>query len=359
MATTTPLRSGTKATPQAVFAACDQLRDEIGEFKNEEVLAITGGGLGTVSRLVKLYRQHEHIVAANEALDADATINLVQALDQLLKQQLRRSQQATDDFMSGAGREIGELADSLEQQEGRNTALVEENDQLRARLKDLETQRAHLEVALADSKRELADRKAQLTLKTHELTHTQEVHAAKLEQLHSEHQTALTSALETQRKAMNDEQRETLAARQAEHDEARQQLLARLDRAQAEKSQALAARDDTIVELREELHARDQRLTQVELAQQRAQAQAEARIAGLETLIEEKQQSLEATQRSHKQLQTTLQQQLATNTDAVTEQLTSVSSAADSVHETLSDIATLLQELHQSARNIQRPGDTD
>lgn len=103
MATTSPLRSGTKATPQAVFAACDQLRDEIGEFKNEEVLAITGGGLGTVSRLVKLYRQHEHIVAANEALDADVTINLVQALDQLLKQQVRRSQQATDEFMTGAG----------------------------------------------------------------------------------------------------------------------------------------------------------------------------------------------------------------------------------------------------------------
>lgn|GEM_PF-6243960 len=62
------------------------------------MLAITGGGLGTVSRLVKLYRQHEHIVAANEALDAEVTINLVQALDQLLKQQLQRSQQSALDI---------------------------------------------------------------------------------------------------------------------------------------------------------------------------------------------------------------------------------------------------------------------
>ena len=52
-----PIRSGTKATPQAVFAACDRLRAEIGDFRNEDVLAITGGGMGPVSRLVRLYNQ--------------------------------------------------------------------------------------------------------------------------------------------------------------------------------------------------------------------------------------------------------------------------------------------------------------
>jgi DNA repair exonuclease SbcCD ATPase subunit len=355
MASVSPIHSGTKATPQNVFAACRQLRTEQGEFRNEEVLAITGGGSGTVTRLVKLYRQHEHIVTANEALDAEVTITLVQALDQLLKQQLQRSQQATDDFMSGAGVEIAELSNALEQQEARNAALVNENDALRERVLALEAKQAKSELSLADTKRELAERDAQLTLKARELQHAQDVHTAKLEQLNCQHQTALAQALEEQRKAINEEHQQAVEGLKAEHQSSLTDANAQLDRLRVEKAQVIDAKEDLMAEMNAQRHDYDRKLTESQLALERVEAQAQERISGLESMIDEKQQAIDAVQRTHKQLQDTLRQQQSSNTDAVIEQLTTVSNATDSVNETLSELSNLLRDIQKAATETKLP----
>ena len=342
--TVTPIRAGTKASPEAVFAACDKLRAEKGEFRNEDVLAITGGGLGTVARLVKMYRANEKIIAANDALDAEVTVSLVHALDRLLKQQIGRSQAAVDDFMRGAGIELADLSETLED---RDRALAEgrkEIEQLRDQLRERENENTRLKTSFEDKQRELADTRSKLELSSEELRSVQASHAAKLEQVASHHQHELTMALEAQRKAMEQEKRDALEQQERTLRQQHERTLAESDIARA-KIQASADH------LQEELSASRDRehTTALQLKEALAENRAhQAQLARQEIIIEENRDSLVGAQQAQRDLINAVKHQLTANTDDVEARLRSLVAATESVTGALADVQQLLNEIQKS-----------
>lgn len=349
----TPIRAGTKASPEAVFAACDKLRAEKGEIRNEDVLAITGGGLGTVGRLVKMYRAHEKIIAANDALDAEVTVSLVQALDRLLKQQINRSQAAVEDFMHGAGMELTDLSETLEDRERALGEARKESEQLRDQLRERETENTRLKANLEDKQRELAETRSKLDLAGEELKSVQASHAAKLEQVASHHQHELTLALEAQRKAMEQEKREALEQQEKTLRQQHERTLAEADTARA-KVQASADR------LQEELAAVRDREHTVALQLKEAQAENrahQAQLARQEAIIEENRDALAGAQQAQRDLVDAVKQQLAANTDDVETRLRSLVTATDSVTGALADVQQLLSEIQKSMADKPRSPD--
>ena len=165
------IRAGAKATPETVFPVCDALQASQGSFRADEVLAQTGGGMSTVNRLVKLWRAHEKIIKANEALDANVTISLVQALDQLLKQQVERSNAAVEEFLATGGTELANVSHALEESEALVGALKDERRQLQGELRTQADTIARLTAQLAERDRDLADARSQVTLKSDEIRH--------------------------------------------------------------------------------------------------------------------------------------------------------------------------------------------
>lgn len=338
------LRAGTKATPTAVFDACDQLLAKGKDIRNEDVLSITGGGLGTVGRLVKLFKRHQPIIAANDALDAEATISLVQALDELLGAQVSRSKLAVDDFLNGAGTEIAELSDALEESETDNQKLKEDNETLRARLRGLEDDKTRLGAELDENRRTIAEHVSKLSITTNELASTHAAHAIKLEQLNLLHQNAIATSLESQRIAMNDEHTEATKKLTAE-------LQALCDTANARTRTALSDGSEAqtqIAKLETELAAAAR-------SAKAAERSADERVQTLELLIDEKHAAIDHAQRANRELLSTMTSQVEANGDAITEQLISVSSAAESVNAALVDISSLLTDIQQSAESINKP----
>lgn len=92
----TNTRANTKATPEAVFEACATLAITKSGYRNEDVLAITGGGMSVVSRLVRIYKENQAVIEACDELDASTAINLVQATNALLANYKAKSRAALD-----------------------------------------------------------------------------------------------------------------------------------------------------------------------------------------------------------------------------------------------------------------------
>lgn len=348
-------RAGAKATPETVFPVCDALQASQGSFRADEVLARTGGGMGTVNRLVKLWRAHEKIIKANEALDANVTISLVQALDQLLKQQVERSNAAVEEFLATGGTELAQVSHALEETEALVIALKEERQQQQQELRSQADANARLTAQLAERDRELADARSQVTLKTDEIRHLQASHSAKLEQLASQHQTELARALEAQRKAMVDEHAHALDALNERHRQAADAIQARADKVlavQVEKTQAMEAQVREIQEREQQARNAAQKLEQTLRAEVHSAAE---RSAELEALVAEKQSALNALQHQQRELMNELRQDLAGQSDTVQAQLAGVARTAEQATTVLADLSTMLSTLRTQAERPANP----
>lgn len=348
--TVTPIRAGTKALPAKVFEACDQLSETKGDFRNEDVLAITGGGMATVSRLVKTWRQHQHIIEANDALSAEATITLVEMLDKLVQQQISRSKAAVDDFLAGAAEEITNLSQALEARQSELESSKNEARELREELRERDEQLIQSRTRLADRDRELSEANTRADLITSELKQTQSSHAAKLEQLSSQHQHQLAQALEAQRRSMDAERLDALAKQESAWKD-------RLDEARAETAKAenkVEALQSVLHETKESAHQEKLRARELEGEISALKRVHQEQMDKQQTLVEEKHQSLITAQAAQRQLTQAIEQQLASHNDEFEDHLRSLAGAASGVTTALSEIDALLKDIREAAKAIRK-----
>lgn len=340
-----PIRSGTKATPEAVFQACEHLRETQGEFRNEDVVAITGGGLGTVGRLVTIFRKHEKITAANDALDAEVTITLVQSLDKLLSSQIQRSKSAVEEFLQGGGVELAALSDTVEEQ----SIKLKERDatiaELRQQLRDSEKSNAQLQTTVDEKTRTLAERDSQLTIKSNEVDHLYKEHASRVEQLNSSHQHQLTMALERQRKAIQSESGKQLVALAEKHTDD----LALVERKYldqlTEKDQRIEQLDTTVADLIEATHVLKSQLQKSELTAENQNTRYTARTEDLTALVESKQTALDEAQKTSQSLVDQIGEQLDSTSANISTQLSAVNDVTAQMTQALFDIDARLNEM--------------
>lgn len=213
----TSLRSNRKATPQAVFDACSQLRREKGAFRVEDVVPITGGSLRTIAPLVSMFRRYEGVVESNDALSTEVSISLMQALDQLLQQQVSRSKQAVEEFQAGAAKEIESLAAQYDALFDSHNKVVEENTVLKERVRSLEADaqaksQAHdaIQVKLEALSQTVIAKQAGIDA----LIRSKEEDMRAVQNEHARH---LTESLEQQRKALQEEQDKRFRFKEKEH----------------------------------------------------------------------------------------------------------------------------------------------
>lgn len=341
----TPIRAGTKALPEKVFEACDQLAESKGTFRNEDVLAITGGGMATVSRLVKTWRQHQHIIQANDALSAEATITLVEMLDKLVKQQIARSKAAVDEFLQN---EMEEMISQSLAMEAQKLDLETSRDQvreLREQLHERDEQLTQSKTRLADRDRELTEANTRVDLITAELKQMQSGHAAKLEQLSSQHQHQLAQALEAQRRTMDTERFDALEKSESSWKE-------RLNDARAEIAKAegkVEALQSTLHETKEQAHQEKLRARELDSEISALKRVHQEQMDHQQALVEEKHQALLAAQAAQRQLTQTIEQQLANHNDEFEDHLRSLAGAANGVTTALSEIDALMKEIRDAA----------
>lgn len=349
----TPIRAGTKALPEKVFDTCDQLAETKGDFRNEDVLAVTGGGMGTVARLVKAWRQHQHIIQANDALSAEATITLVEMVDKLVQQQIARSTVAVNDFLSGSAEEITELSQALEARLAELEAAKNDARELREQLKECDEQLTQTKTRLADRDRELTDANARTDRIESDFKHAQASHAAKLEQLSSQHQHQLAQALEAQRRSMDAERLDAIEKQDNVWKD-------RLNEARSDTCKA----ENTITKLQSALHEMNESAHQEMLRTRELEAEISTQkrlhleqMESQQALVDEKHQSLVAAQSAQRQLTQAIEQQHASHNHEFEEHLRSLAGAASGVTSALSEIDALMKEIRESA-NASRRGDT-
>lgn len=346
----TPIRAGTKALPAKVFEACDQLAETKGVFRNEDVLAITGGGMATVSRLVKTWRQHQHIIEANDALSAEATITLVEMLDKLVQQQISRSKIAVDDFLAGAAEDITHLSQALEARQSELESSKNEVRELREQLKERDEQLTQVKTRLADRDRELSAANTRAELISAELKQTVSSHAAKLEQLSSQHQHQLAQALEAQRRSMDAERLDAL-------DKMETAWKDRLGEARAETTKAEAkveALQSALHESKENSHQENLRARELEGEIAILKRVHQEQMDNQQALVEEKHQSLVAAQSAQRQLTQAIEQQLASHNEDFEDHLRSLVGAASGVTTALAEIDALMKEIRNTAKAIRK-----
>jgi chromosome segregation ATPase len=334
----TPIQTAAISLQHRVFDTCDKLWESTdGQFTNNDVLSISKGGIAAVGRLVKVYRANRKIVEANKALNSDVSITLVHALNDLLESQKAVSQQAVADFLATTANEMTELSNLTESQSKTIEAQREELQQLKGLFKALEIKHTQQQATQDELQRTYQETEKRLALTQGELTHTQRTHALKLEQLNSEYQTHLARSLEEQRKSLTGEHQDTINAIQQQHQPQLEEANGRSAQYQEEK-RALQRTNDSL----------EHQLHKITLAHESMQEKS----LGLELLIEEKQEAMQHARKENRQLIESMKQQLGENTDAVTDQLRSVSSSADAAQVQISDMVTLLAELRTAANNL-------
>lgn len=198
-------RANTKATPEAVFAACSVLAITNRNFRNEDVLSITGGGMSVVSRLVRIYRKNQDVIDACNELDASTAISLVQATNALLADHKAKSKTALDAAMETYLTTITELSDE-------NERLTEElkyaRDQAAKEMETSKNLRSDYEktLRLLDARnQELEFAKANVQKLLSAQTTLVEKHELKIDALNARHTDKLAVALESQRKIFEKE----------------------------------------------------------------------------------------------------------------------------------------------------------
>ena len=254
-------RDATTSLKKHVFDACDQLWESTdGQFTNNDVLAISKGGIAAVGRLVKVYRANRKIVEANKALNSDVSITLVHALNDMLESQKALSQQAVTDFLATTANEMVDLSDLTESQHKKIEDQREEIKQLKNSLNTLEIKHAQQQATQDELQRSFAEKEKRLILTQDELTHTQRANTSKLEQLNSEFQTNLARSLEEQRKSLAGEYQVAIDGLQQQHQSQLEEANGRSDRYQEEKRELQRTND-----------SQEQQLNKITLAHEQIQ----------------------------------------------------------------------------------------
>ena len=332
----TNTRANTRATPAAVFAACEKLASERPDldFRNEDVLAITGGGMSVVSRLVRIYREHHAVVATCDELDASTAIDLVMATNELLKAHKAKSKAALDKAMKSMEESITELSDINQAQsielEAAKLKLDNEMESLNALRADsdklfrlLETSRQEIE--------HLQSRNAELLSANSKM---EQQHEEKITQLNEKYTERLTAALEKQRAAFETEKATALL----HLDTSKAELFKKQEADIAAKQSELSTANDTIAALRQSLADKKEELAIT-------QNSASESLNSIQAVLDEKQTQLKEAQILNHQLIAAFQREKLEGADFVADNLSNVNRSAESLRSLLTDLTQIITSI--------------
>lgn len=237
-----------------------------------------------------------------------------------MKQQLVRSQEAVNAFLADGGHELADLGQELDQTKELLRLELDTVRELRAELRQRDEELVRVKAMLADRDRSLADANSRVTLREDEIHHLQVTHQSKAEQLVSQHQAALTMALEKQRKSMFEEYRQS------------------------------TDRDRALTDKRLAKEAEKTRSVESALREWRDRCRVlESQAAALESRLAEKESALHEAQQQQRDLVSGLSRELAGHTNVVQEKLGGVSVATDQVRGVLTDLLNVIQEFRTLA----------
>ncbi|UUA75205.1 hypothetical protein [Cellvibrio sp. QJXJ] len=327
------IRANTRATPAAVFAACEKLASERPDldFRNEDVLAITGGGMSVVSRLVRIYREHHAVIAACDELDASMAIDLVMATNELLKAHKAKSKAALDNALKSMEESITELSDINQAQ---SNELKAANEKLSNEMESLSALRADYEksLRLLESRNQeiehLQSRNAELITANNKMV---QQHEEKITQLNERHSERLTAALEKQRAAFESEKATALL----HLDASKAELFKKQEADIAAKQSELSAANDTITALRQSLADKKEELAI-------AQNTASKSLNSIQAVLEEKQNQLKEAQTLNRQLINAFQREKLEGADFVADNLSNINRSAESLRPLLTDLTEII-----------------
>lgn len=333
------------ATPDAVFAACDHLKRTQGSFSNQDVLAITKGGMSTVSRLVKIYRAHEAIIESNHALDGRATIELVGAIDALLEKQITTSGLALTRFEETIKEELAALCSDLDEAHRQLDDKDAHLDEKETKINEAQKRGYELEQKVQSIDRELIEARSQIHVLRDEQAHTVKAYEAKLDRLIAKNQQDMAVALENQRKAIEAEKTAYIEKLNEAHhlrmSETQKKIDSLTTESQAEKQ--LLMQDN--IRLQEAVVTAKR---EAELLSKKA----EATELELRALLEDKKAAIDEAQRLNRELLNTISHQLEVGSEDVAVRLNDVSNAAMVLGGALTDIKKFIQEVqnHSTAK---------
>lgn len=338
-------RANTKATPEAVFEACAMLAITKPDYRNEDVLAITGGGMTVVSRLVRIYKDNQAVIEACDELDPSTTINLVQATNALLSNHKAKTRTALDaaketylTTIQTLTEENESLTKELELARSALNNEVETANDLRAdydkTLQVLAARKQELETAKASEQKAITVQNA-----------LQEKYDSKIEELNNKHTDKLAAALEAQRKTFESEKERALIAAQATYEN------------------RLAGQSKEIASLNEELAA--SKSQEIELQVQNKillseQNNLRQQLVNLDTemceALEEKREQLRETQEVYRQLISTFKTQQESQAEYIADNFSTVSKSANTLRPLLDELTKKLDQLLiKAGTTIERP----
>lgn len=233
-------RPNAKATPDAVFAACALLEANSPNYTNDDVIAITGGGMSVVAPLVKIYRSHRNAIHACSSLDPAVTITLIENLSKRISNIKAQADQSINELMKATEASIGELIAINTDHETLIAERDEEISALKLVIADLEEQLHNERDATHQARLDLANALGTADEIHRQLAEVTKSYDNKLVSQGERHGQILADALEKQRVALESEKSSSLAAKDAEH---RQKLESVNSALEQERSNRLALLD--------------------------------------------------------------------------------------------------------------------
>lgn len=330
-------RANAKATPDAVFAACALLEVSKPDYRNDDVLAITGGGMSVVAPLVKLYKSHQATIKSCAVLDPAITITLIENLSKSIATQKAQADKAIAELMNSAEKSITEIADI----NGSLTATIENNE---TKITELETTIRSLKEELATEKESNRIAQAELTnllaaAKQNErsIESLKTTHEEKLVAIADRHTLMLADALEKQRKTLEVEKADALAKNEMLYN---QQLAAANSEIEIERSIALA--------LREHSATLEAALKQSDIEKDAARATQEEIRRTLENQINEGRNQLREAQEVYQQVMTALTTEKEAQALMAVNNINTVTLTAESFDTKLTEIVSKINSLLDS-----------
>jgi DNA repair exonuclease SbcCD ATPase subunit len=327
-------RANTKATPEAVFAACASLATSNPEFRNEDVLSITGGGMSVVSRLVRIYKENQAVIEACDELDASTAIDLVMATNELLKAHKARTKAALAAAVKSMEESITELSDINQAQ---SIELETANEKLASEMESLSALRADYEksLRLLESRNQeiehLQSRNAELITANSKMA---QQHEEKITQINEKNSERITAALEKQRAAFETEKATALL----HLDTSKTELFKKQEAEIAAKQSELNSANDIIASLRQSLADKKEELAI-------AQNTASESLNSIQAVLDEKQNQLREAQTLNRQLITAFQREKLEGADFVADNLSNINRSAESLRPLLTDLTQIITSI--------------
>lgn len=249
MSSATKTRAGTKATTDAVFKACDHLRDAQGEFRVEEVHALTGGGMSTVLRLVQIWRDYKALTDTTRNLSSSVTIAVAQALDHMVGERMAEVDNLIERFDSGTRSRIDELSSALADHEHQLANAMKQIEELREERNEARNRAQALSALLEEKEQQLAAAHTGLDLRQQEIANLHETYRDRMAQQESTYQTELTNRLDRLRKTLTAEHADAIATIEHRHRDVLAAAQDRADTTREDLGRKLAAADRQILDL--------------------------------------------------------------------------------------------------------------